>query len=321
MPAACITASKFLRWWSGLVVPSPLNLLTDRAALTAWAKSCLGPGKGLVITPPRVGNGVGTVGKVMAGNPLTGTAGTIPGEPSARTPTPEYTFGQGLYPRRLEAKVTLGSGTKDATPGWLTLGGDAAARLYTDQDTGRLRTGGVGNKGGIGIGPSEVTRWVVLGRDVSAPKLNVGVPTLDTGNKVYGEVPMAMVPPPICKLPNAWTAPPRGSELSPCIAAWTVSHACSRGECGAVARPSSHSSDSPEDASPKGSYDSPASEDAFPMDSSDLSDLTWELEARACRLASRRSLSCLDSNVLQGVESLRVCFEDDSISNMTFNGC
>ncbi|KAL2635483.1 hypothetical protein R1flu_006962 [Riccia fluitans] len=99
MPTACITASKFLRWWSGLVTPSPLNLLTYRAALTAWVKSCLGTGKEFSPKPlpplppppppPIVGNGVGTVGKVIAGKPLTEVTGAISGEPMTGTPVPD----------------------------------------------------------------------------------------------------------------------------------------------------------------------------------------------------------------------------------------
>ncbi|KAL2643999.1 hypothetical protein R1flu_011586 [Riccia fluitans] len=76
----------------------------------------------------------------------------------------------------------VGSGTKGAALGWLTLGGDATVHRFTDRGTGRLRAGGIGNKGGIGVGPPDVPRLVVLGRDVPALKLNVGVPALDTGN-------------------------------------------------------------------------------------------------------------------------------------------
>ncbi|KAL2633585.1 hypothetical protein R1flu_005064 [Riccia fluitans] len=113
MLAACMTASKFLRQLAaGLIAPSPLNLLTDQAALTAWVKSCLRPGKGLGITPPRVGKGAGPAGKAMARNLLTGAAEAIPGEPSAGTPAPECTFGQGLYLGRLGPVVMLGSDAK-----------------------------------------------------------------------------------------------------------------------------------------------------------------------------------------------------------------
>ncbi|KAL2624316.1 hypothetical protein R1flu_008561 [Riccia fluitans] len=75
------------------------------------------------------------------------------------------------------------NGMKGAALGWLSLGRDAIAHRFTERVTGLLRTYGVGNKGGIGIGPPEVPRLVVLGREVFAPKLNVGVPAVDIGNK------------------------------------------------------------------------------------------------------------------------------------------
>ncbi|KAL2623707.1 hypothetical protein R1flu_003912 [Riccia fluitans] len=183
MLAACITTSKFLRWWSGLVAPSPLNFPIDRAALMASAKSCRGANEEPGMTPLKVDNGAGIVEKGIVGNPLTYVIGVTPGEPIVGTPTPEYTLGQGWYLGRPIAAVMLDNGTKGTALGWHTLGGDAAARRFTEQVIGLLRTYGVGNKGGIGVGPLEVRGLVVLGREVPAPKLNVGVLAVDTRNK------------------------------------------------------------------------------------------------------------------------------------------
>ncbi|KAL2624022.1 hypothetical protein R1flu_008267 [Riccia fluitans] len=129
MPATCITASKFLRWWSGLVAPSPLNLLTDRAALMAWAKSCLGPDKGLGITPSRVGNG-----------------------PKQRKKSWQRSCAL-VLPRLPRGNQVLG-----------------------------LLPLSTRNNYGIGVGPPEAPRLVLLVRDVPAPKLKVGVPTVITRN-------------------------------------------------------------------------------------------------------------------------------------------
>ncbi|KAL2634568.1 hypothetical protein R1flu_006047 [Riccia fluitans] len=137
----------------------------------------------LAKTPPRVDNGAGATGEGLARNPLTGATGNTQEEPIVGIPAPKYTFCQGLYLRRLGPIVIFGIGTKGAALGWLTFGGDATAHRFTEWVTGLLRAGGVGNNDGIGVKPLDAPRFVIPGRDVPAPKLNVGVPTLDTRNR------------------------------------------------------------------------------------------------------------------------------------------
>ncbi|KAL2634969.1 hypothetical protein R1flu_006448 [Riccia fluitans] len=54
MPLAHSTDSKFLRWWSSLVVPSPLNFLANQATLIANEYFAWGASLRLGIIPPGI---------------------------------------------------------------------------------------------------------------------------------------------------------------------------------------------------------------------------------------------------------------------------